>query len=182
MIQYFWHNTDPERLKRYFITLDVCGSFCHPLTFEIERCPRCLAVNKVHYYIIVFSQVIVAAVLILRAYALYGKSRRVLALTCVIALVAASLAIWSVATAPTPVYTPNHLLFKGTCMLPTYLPTVERYMSSIIVAMILELVIFALIVWLFYFAVVMLAHFGVVLSYYLPKDAWRGNFATLANW
>ncbi|KAJ2926158.1 hypothetical protein H1R20_g10933, partial [Candolleomyces eurysporus] len=168
----------------------------------MKRCLRCLAVNKVHYYVIVFSQVIVAAVLILRAYALYGKSRRVLALTCVITLVAASLAIWSVATAPTPVYTPDDLLFKGTCILPTYLPTVERYMSSIIVAMILELVIFALIVCksiqhmksrsvilevllrdgLFYFAVVMLAHFGVVLSYYLPKDAWRGNFATLANW
>ncbi|KAF6754378.1 hypothetical protein DFP72DRAFT_369437 [Ephemerocybe angulata] len=157
MMQYFWENMDPDRLK--------------------------------------------VTVLILRAYALYEKSRWVLAGLCIITLLAAILGILSIAKAPPTSYTRYDLLVKGTCILPSSLDIVGRYMPSIITAMLLEVAVFVLTLCksiqhmrsgsrlldlllrdgIFYFGAVMLAHFGVILSYYLPEDISRGNFATLAN-
>jgi hypothetical protein len=177
MLKYFWHDSDPGRLS------------------------VCLHLTKFHYYTIFCSQALVAAVLIQRAYALYGKSKFVLAGTCAITLAAAILGIVGIVRSPSNVYQTRDLLRTGSCILPTSLLVVGNYMPSIITAMILELVIFALTLiksiehmksgsrildvllrdGIFYFGLVMLAHFGVILSYYLPEDISRGNFVTLGN-
>ncbi|TEB34507.1 hypothetical protein FA13DRAFT_1788932 [Coprinellus micaceus] len=144
---------------------------------------------------------LVAAVLIQRAYALYGKSKFVLAGTCAIILVAAVLGIVGIVRSPSNVYQTGDLLKTGSCILPTSLLVVGNYMPSIITAMILEVAIFVLTLiksiehmksgsrilevllrdGIFYFGLVMLAHFGVILSYYLPEDISRGNVVTLGN-
>lgn len=177
VLQYFWRNTNTDRLQ------------------------TCVHLTRFHYYIIFMSQALVAAVLIQRAYALYGKSRWVLVGTGTIALLAGILGILSIVKAPPTKYVPSDLLVTGTCIMPTSLAAVGRYMPSIITAMVLEVAVFTLTLvksiqhsrsgsrlldlllrdGIFYFAAVMFAHFGVILSYYLSEDISRGNIATLSN-
>ncbi|KAF5342043.1 hypothetical protein D9611_001782 [Ephemerocybe angulata] len=121
MMQYFWENMDPDRLKTFVNSLTIG---------EVAMTQLLLAM--------------VAAVLILRAYALYEKSRWVLAGLCIITLLAAILGILSIAKAPPTSYTRYDLLVKGTCILPSSLDIVGRYMPSIITAMLLEVAVFVL--------------------------------------
>ncbi|KAJ3550532.1 hypothetical protein NMY22_g409 [Coprinellus aureogranulatus] len=184
LLKYFWTNTDPGRL-------DVSDNTALRTPF-----PNRLSSG-------VCDSALVAAVLIQRAYALYGKSKLVLAGTCAITVVAGALGIVRIVRSPSDTYKPQDLLKRGTCILPTSLLVVGNYMPSIITAMVLEVAIFVLTLiksiqhmksgsrileillrdGIFYFALVMLAHFGVILSYYLPhSDITRGNLITLGNW
>ncbi|KAF8217405.1 hypothetical protein K438DRAFT_1952299 [Mycena galopus ATCC 62051] len=74
---------------------------------------RCLGLERYHQYFIIATQVIVAALLVLRTYALYGHSKRVLIVMSLVILGAVIVGIWSVAIGKAVVESTNLSLYYG---------------------------------------------------------------------
>ncbi|KAJ7152015.1 hypothetical protein C8R46DRAFT_1121750 [Mycena filopes] len=63
-----------------------------------QKTLTCQHLESYHQYFIIVTQIMVAAMLILRTYALYERSRRVLALMIAVTIGATGVALWSVVT------------------------------------------------------------------------------------
>ncbi|KAJ7342869.1 hypothetical protein DFH08DRAFT_811203 [Mycena albidolilacea] len=79
---------------------------------------KCLGLESYHQYFFIASQVLVAAMLILRTYALYERSKRVLALMIAVAFGAVVVGIWSILSGKAVDKTTNLPLYIG-CDYPT---------------------------------------------------------------
>ncbi|KAF8175464.1 hypothetical protein K438DRAFT_1608527, partial [Mycena galopus ATCC 62051] len=63
--------------------------------------PRCQHLETYHQYFIIVTQLLVGLILLVRTYALYHRSKRVLAFMIFVAVVAMGIAIWSTSTGHT---------------------------------------------------------------------------------
>ncbi|KAJ7342865.1 hypothetical protein DFH08DRAFT_811200 [Mycena albidolilacea] len=98
-MEYFWTgNSTPTKIK--------------------VSAPLCLGLESYHQYFFIASQVLVAAMLILRTYALYERSKRVLALMIAVAFGAVVVGIWSILSGKAVDKTTNLPLYIG-CDYPT---------------------------------------------------------------
>ncbi|KAF8211763.1 hypothetical protein K438DRAFT_1568016, partial [Mycena galopus ATCC 62051] len=79
---------------------------------------RCLALESYHQYFIIATQVLVGAMLILRSYALYEHSKRVLALMITVTVGSVVVGLWSVLTGKSVDKSTNLPLYFG-CDYPT---------------------------------------------------------------
>ncbi|KAJ7774036.1 hypothetical protein B0H16DRAFT_1510817 [Mycena metata] len=74
---------------------------------------RCRHLESYHQYFIIVTQLMVAAMLILRTYALYEHSRRILLLMLAVTVGGITVAVWSVLTAKTGTIKNNLHLYFG---------------------------------------------------------------------
>ncbi|KAJ7031687.1 hypothetical protein C8F04DRAFT_1185619 [Mycena alexandri] len=101
VIQYFWtQNSTPEKTM-------MSGQV------RLQVCPRCQHLESYHQYFIIVTQVMVAAMLILRTYALYERSRGILVLMLAVTVGAIAVAIWSVLTGTSGITDNNLHLYFG---------------------------------------------------------------------
>ncbi|KAF8171338.1 hypothetical protein K438DRAFT_1982056 [Mycena galopus ATCC 62051] len=107
-MEYFWtENSTPTKIK-------MCDSLSNPTaSFIATRLRRCLGLESYHQYFFIATQVLVAAILILRTYALYQHSKRVLALMIAVAVGAVVVGIWSILSGKAVDKTTNLPLYIG---------------------------------------------------------------------
>ncbi|KAJ6553117.1 hypothetical protein B0H19DRAFT_1377766 [Mycena capillaripes] len=106
----FWtENSTPTRIKVsvcdsfhgdvFSMTLDVRFSLYSTASILLTTlAPRCLALESYHQYFIIATQVLVGAMLLLRTYALYEHSKRVLTLMITVSVGGGVVGLWSVLT------------------------------------------------------------------------------------
>ncbi|KAJ7676911.1 hypothetical protein DFH06DRAFT_1291766 [Mycena polygramma] len=78
----------------------------------------CLGLESYHLYFVIFSQVMAGVMLILRTYALYERSKRVLTVMMTVAAAAIAVALWSVVSGKAVDKSTNLPLYFG-CNYPT---------------------------------------------------------------
>ncbi|KAJ6565544.1 hypothetical protein DFH09DRAFT_1363756 [Mycena vulgaris] len=128
----FWtENSTPTKIKVsvcdsfhgdvFSNTLDVRFSLYSTASILLTSLvPRCLALEAYHQYFIIVTQVLVGAMLILRTYVLYERSKRVLALMITVSVGGGAIGLWSVLTGMAVDKSANLPLYSG-CDYPTSL-------------------------------------------------------------
>ncbi|PPQ78264.1 hypothetical protein CVT25_011723 [Psilocybe cyanescens] len=86
LIEYFWSTSNPHKLQCF---TRVCFLTIAPLR-------SCHQLQSYHQYFAVVVQIVVSSMLIMRMYALYERSRRVLALLIGVAVAAVAVGCWSI--------------------------------------------------------------------------------------
>ncbi|KAJ7624336.1 hypothetical protein DFH06DRAFT_755755 [Mycena polygramma] len=95
VMEYFWsENSSPTKIK------------------------VCLGLESYHQYFIIASQIMIGAMLILRTYAIYERSKRVLTLMITVTVAAVAVGLWSVLTGKAVDKSTNLPLYFG-CNYPT---------------------------------------------------------------
>ncbi|KAJ7105707.1 hypothetical protein C8R44DRAFT_806694 [Mycena epipterygia] len=67
-------------------------------TTDPDKMPRCKALRAYHQYFALISQVLVAVMLIMRTFALYQRSKKILAFTTLVTVAAFTFAVWILTT------------------------------------------------------------------------------------
>ncbi|KLO04603.1 hypothetical protein SCHPADRAFT_947585 [Schizopora paradoxa] len=73
-----------------------------------------------HHYFVVFTLIVGSLILILRTYALYGGSRKVLYTLAMLWVIAVGIGIWTIMSRSTVVKSPVDVLFPNVCLEPSY--------------------------------------------------------------
>ncbi|KAI0351649.1 hypothetical protein OH77DRAFT_1523985 [Trametes cingulata] len=89
IIEFFGVLPEPVSVTIEFLTSPTVS---YPLTWDVEQ--RCREFQQYHRIISIVIQGVVAALLVLRTYALYGRDRRALALLLTIAGIGAVISLW----------------------------------------------------------------------------------------
>ncbi|CAA7268611.1 unnamed protein product [Cyclocybe aegerita] len=89
MIEYFWSTSNPDKLQMSVLITSIAL-----ILHNID--PRCDRLQTYHQYLAVVIQFVVACMLIMRMYALYGRSRFVLALYICVTAAAGAIACWAI--------------------------------------------------------------------------------------
>ncbi|KAJ6592389.1 hypothetical protein B0H19DRAFT_1245267 [Mycena capillaripes] len=86
VVQYFWTTpSTPEKIAVRAKSFVLCFSIC-----------RCLHLELYHQYFVIVTQIMVAAMLILRTYALYEHNKRLLSVMLIITGVVIIVGLWAV--------------------------------------------------------------------------------------
>ncbi|KAJ7305441.1 hypothetical protein DFH08DRAFT_976369 [Mycena albidolilacea] len=111
VMEYFWtENSTPTKIK-----VGLCV-LCTAMYAQLHQI--CLGLESYHQYFIIATQILVGVMLILRTYALYGRSKRVLALILTVTAGVIVVGFWSVLTGKAVDKTTNLPLYFG-CDYPT---------------------------------------------------------------
>ncbi|KAF8165996.1 hypothetical protein B0H34DRAFT_763490 [Crassisporium funariophilum] len=178
MLEYFWTSSDPDRLD------------------------RCTRIISYHQYLVMAIQFVVGCLLILRTHALYGRSRRVLALLCVAIMTVCVFGLWIVLGGSiSDDYTKADLPSQG-CLLPTSVGISLRQAKGWTALLCFDILIFTLTFYkavtagpggisvvlgimlrdgTIYFGIMVLASISVILSFHFLPPYLRGMTATLTN-
>ncbi|KAF9458370.1 hypothetical protein BDZ94DRAFT_106179 [Collybia nuda] len=125
IVEYFWYSTADGKNKVghqsnrqaliQFTCSDRCRSSHHIYLCSAKLTPytSCRDLQSYHQYFAVTVQIWVSTLLIMRMYALYDRSRRVLALFLGVALAAVIIACWSIFTGKEDGPTPEYFLPVG---------------------------------------------------------------------
>jgi len=89
------------------------------LTFAPLSDSSCKGFQPYHHYFVVFSQNIVSWILILRTYALFERSRKILCFLAVLWVVGIGVAVWTVESPTHPVHSVVDALFPNICLEPS---------------------------------------------------------------
>jgi len=92
-------------LNRYLALLGQIPFILWNFLPQLSKAPHtCLHLQKYHQYFVIVAQIVVGVLLIMRVYALYSRSRTVLALLCIAAGAVIIFGCWSVMTAKEDYY------------------------------------------------------------------------------
>uniref|UniRef100_A0A8H7XPW1 DUF6533 domain-containing protein n=1 Tax=Psilocybe cubensis TaxID=181762 RepID=A0A8H7XPW1_PSICU len=96
MIEYFWSTSNPRKIQvglDFYTFHCISSSFGALLIFERQICHQ---LQSYHQYFAVAVQILVSSMLIMRMYALYERSKRVLVLLLGVAVAAVAIGCWSI--------------------------------------------------------------------------------------
>ncbi|KAJ3509914.1 hypothetical protein NLJ89_g4963 [Agrocybe chaxingu] len=165
MIEYFWSTSNPDKL-RMLVLITSITLILH--NFD----PRCDRLQAYHQYLAVVIQFVVACMLIMRMYALYGRSRFVLALyVCVTAAAGALPAGIRFAAAWSGMLIFDSLVFGMTLYKSLTLPRLRG----------VNLISVLLRDGSMYFGIIMASNFANVLTFLLGGPFTRGVPTTFTN-
>uniref|UniRef100_A0A8H7XPR2 Transmembrane protein n=1 Tax=Psilocybe cubensis TaxID=181762 RepID=A0A8H7XPR2_PSICU len=147
-------------------------------------------------------QVIIGTISVLRTYALYGRSRRILILLCIVTVIAAAFGLFCSFTSQ-DTYTEADFPSKS-CLLPLSDRAAQRQLLGWVALVAFEVLIFGLILYksvtlsnkmsgtfaildimlrdgALYFGVIALSSLSVIITFKLKKEHERGMTATMTN-
>jgi len=120
-------------LNRYLVVLGSVPIIVHDFWHSTSRKKPeiCRDLRSFHEYYVVVVQVVISAMLIMRTYALYQRSRRVLVLMLSVALTVAAIACWSIVSgkADDADQATRYLIVNG-CASPVSRTAALRYMKA----------------------------------------------------
>ncbi|KAF7304447.1 hypothetical protein HMN09_00846900 [Mycena chlorophos] len=205
IVQYFSTTTDPTKYA-----VRSCGFFEFAL-LVIDDIPdvRCRVYTMYHQYFALFSQVCVAVMLIMRTYALYERSRTILAFMLAVTLAAFSFAVYRILGSDDE-NTLSPLLQSFGCPVATARPKSVRLGEAWSMMLVFDVMIFGLTLWKalrlyakhgvtsrtgrsgglveillrdgsVYFALIVIANAFNIASYTMTGPMLRGSATTVTN-
>jgi len=134
-------------LNRYFVPLGHVPVVFHNFWISTAHNKQiiCHHLQTYHHYYVLIVQILVSVMLIVRTFALYGRSRRILALTVGTMGAIAIVSCWSIATKPaeTTNESRGHFVVNG-CASPISQALALRYAKDWVGLLVFDTLIFAL--------------------------------------
>ncbi|KAF9036156.1 hypothetical protein BJ165DRAFT_617819 [Panaeolus papilionaceus] len=201
IVQYFWTPSGLHMFSTYVGVMPYCLN-CQPVAQHLKQLSSCTTLSAFHQYLAVVIQIIVGVLLIMRTYALYGSSRRILAFLCACGGTVIGYGVWCVMTDQSKPLSSEDVTSLTACLLPVNDDSAAKIASAWTGMLAFDILIFSMTVyrsWLkwrnervavlqvmlrdgsIYFAIMSISSLSVILTFHLLEPYSRGVTVTLTN-